>query len=535
MVILGIHGGFTLGQHDAGAALIKDGKVIAVCEEERFLKIKAARGQMPIFAINACLKEAGLKMKDVDLVLCPGATYEKMEERLGLFFKHYFHHQPKIQLVNHQLAHLASTYYASGYSEAMCVSYDFRGDRLSCALGVGKGDTIEVLETYEAENSLGMFYAMITQHMGFSIGEDEYKLMGLAPYGEDKYDLSPILKITDQGYEVNMDFVRKSPPISSSVEPIYSEKLNELLGAPRLPSEPITQRHKDIAHSAQKHLEKALNHLITKFYERTKIANLCVAGGVALNCSANGKIRALPFLKKMFVQPASSDRGLPLGCAYIGSMQTGHRPEVLTSVYMGPTYTDEEVKNALTLTGLTFKKSENTAQEAAGLLAKGKVIGWFQGRSEFGPRALGNRSILADPRAPHMKDVVNKKIKFREEFRPFAPACLEEAGQEIFDLSAPSPFMTYAVQVRDGYKSQVASTTHVDNSARVQTVSAKTNPRFHALISEFNKITGTPVVLNTSFNVKGQPIVETALDAVATFASTGIDALFVHDYVLYKS
>jgi carbamoyltransferase len=534
MKILGLHGGVTLGQHDPGAALLVDGKIVAVCEEERFLRVKTPYGTLPTYSVRACLREAGLGMKDIDLVVHAGETYDDFPARLRLFLQHGFGHAPKVEMVNHQLAHLASAFYASGFPEAMVLSYDAYGDRLSTALARGSRESgIEVLETRPAEQSLGSFYSLMTSFIGFMPDEDEYKVMGLAPYGKAEVDLSDIATPAEDGFRINPAYWDRDPPFRTRYEPWYGKRLVEKLGQPRGVDEPLGQRHKDLAAATQATLEACAIRLVEHLHRKTGLDALCLAGGVALNCSANGRLARLPFIKKFFVQPAASDRGLPLGCALEAAARHGDKPELLRHVFYGPSSSAENVEKALKLSGVAYREVD-PVKEGAERIARGEVIGWFQGRSEFGPRALGHRSILADPRDGKMKDIVNSKIKFREEFRPFAPAVVEERAAEIFDLAWPSPFMTLAVPVREAWRPKLQAITHANGTGRVQTVSREVDPRFHGLIEAFGKKTGVPVILNTSFNVKGQPIVETALDALGTFAASGIDAVIIDRFLVSK-
>lgn len=536
MNILGIHGNLSCNQHDPGAALVCNGKIIAICEEERFNRIKSARGHLPIFSIQACLKQAGIRMEDVDYVVHPGDSYDDLECRIRLYLKHYFGHVPKLELINHQLAHLASTFYCSGYDEAMCISYDGVGDQKSGALAIAnRKNGVQIVDWIEEENSLGHLYGAITVFLGFGLAEDEYKVMGLAPYGKDNIDFRKVCTLTETGFQLNPEIWGRKPRIRSIAEPIYNEaRMVEIFGSPRLPSAPITQFHKDLSCSLQRTLEACVIKLITSFHQRTGLRKLCLSGGVALNCTANRYIYKLPFVDELYVQPASSDRGLALGCALETAFKVGTPVHGLDSVYMGVDRSISEIEEAFSTTGFAKEMPSDPSETAAELIASGKVVGWFQGRSEFGPRALGNRSILADPSNPAMKDTVNKKIKYREEFRPFAPAVLLERSREIFDLHGPLPTMTVAVDTREKWRSFLPSTTHVDGSSRVQTVAQTDNPMYYNLIENVEKLIGVPAVLNTSFNIKGQPIVETPLNALETFAGSGLDACLIGPYLIRK-
>lgn len=535
MNILGIHGGFSLNQHDPAAALIVDGKLIACIEEERLYRIKNPRGHLPIESIKAVLREGQLNIEDIDLIGHPGETYLDAPSRISDYLRHHFGYSPKLIMINHQLAHLASAFFHSGYEESMCLSYDAVGDTVSAALArASKISGIKILKTLDFGSSIGMFYSTMTSYLGFQPTEDEYKVMGLAPYGIVHDDLSSVISPTSDGIKFDLSYVTERASTATPFEPFYSNKLVKLLGEPRHKGEPITQRHRDIAAATQDAMEACSISLITQLHEMTKENNLCLAGGVALNCSANLKINKLPFIKKFFVQPAASDRGLALGCALQLAFDEGERPEKLDHVFYGPTYSLDNLKEAINLTGIKFTEIDNPAETAADLISKGNIIGWYQGRSEFGPRALGHRSILANPMVANMKNQINSRIKFREEFRPFAPSVTEDASQNIFSMNAPSPYMTIAFDVREKWKDKLPSVTHINGTARVQTINASVDPVYYNLINETGKLTGAPVVLNTSFNIKGQPIVEKPIEALSTFAGTGMDSLIMGPYIIHK-
>lgn len=539
MNILGIHSGLNNGEHDVGAALIADGRIVAVSEEERFSKIKMAKGLLPIRAVRACLEQAELSINDIDIVVSPNASKPQYSERIAEFLKHYFGHAPKVELMNHQTAHLASASFVSGFDESMVISWDHSGDGLSTSIARGGRNGLKILETRANTNSLGLFFRMITQFLGFKANEGEYKVMGLAAYGQPTYDLSNILRPdAREGFLLNQDYFRQTPLLVNGDEPNYSTKLVEMLGQPRRTSEPITESHRNIAASAQRALEESAISLVTWAHKKTGLDSLCLAGGVALNCSANMRLVQLPFLKRLFVQPAASDRGLPLGCALYAAHRSGQRFSELDHVYLcGPDYRRSEIVETLELSGYRYREVPDPAAFAAERISQGKIVGWFQGRSEFGPRALGHRSILADPRPAAMKDRINARVKFREEFRPFAPAVAEEAAAGYFDLGIMprSPFMTVAFPVHEARRKDIQAVTHVNGTARVQTVSPRNDALFHSLIGQVGKLTGVPVVLNTSFNVRGQPIVESPYDAIATFAGSGIDVLVMENLVVEKN
>lgn len=534
MNILGLHCGVTANQHDPGAALIIDGNLVGVYEEERFCRVKSPRGTLPVRSTYQLLKDNQLTMKDIDLVVHSGVTHNDLLPRLQRFLKHYYGYVPRIEMVHHQTAHMASAYYCSGFSEAMCISWDGFGDGLSAQYGTGRNGKLAILGSCPDSQSIGQFYTGITSFLGFKADEDEYKVMGLASFGSPVYDLSSLVQPTDTGFVVNESIFDFSPRLMCSFEPAYNEHYIKLLGSPRVMEEQITQRHKDIAASAQQALEECLVSLVTHLHRKTGLKKLCLAGGVALNCSANKVIQELPFIDELFVQPAASDRGLPLGCAILGAVDEGYTDFALSHAYYGPDYSVEELENTLKLVGLPYKTIEYPTEEAARRLSQGEILGWMQGRSEFGPRALGHRSILADPSASDMKDKVNARIKFREEFRPFAPAVLAEKASDVFEMNQLSPFMTITFNVKEAWQNKIPAVNHINNSARVQTVAKTPGSLFHELISDFYKLTDTPAVLNTSFNVMGQPIVETAKDALTTFASSGMDATFIGPFLITK-
>lgn len=535
MNILGVHIAFNQLNHDPGAALVSDQRLVAVCEEERFNRIKTSRGCLPYHSIRTVLKEASLKIHEIDLVVTTGLTKkDQLEHHVSRFFRHYFGHSPNVEFVEHQMAHLSSSFFFSDFKEAMCLSCDGIGDGSSGKLATGKGRQLEIIGDIPPTQSLGNLYSAITALLGFRQLEDEYKVMGLSSYGAPGVDFSEIISFNSNGYTINEKiFFRGHKPMSLD-EPIYSEKLVELLGPVRTKDEEITQRHKDIAFGVQSIVEECLIRIVSRLHKKTGLRNLCLSGGVALNCLANQKLEKLAFVDQLFVQPASSDRGLALGCALLGAQRVKKELQIAKVAYYGPTYSRDEYLIELENCGLIYREVTDAAKEAAQMIAEGKIIGWFQGRSEFGPRALGNRSILADPRNAKMKDRINSRVKFREEFRPFAPAVIESRASEIFDLDGPSPFMTVTYPVRPEWCKKLSSVTHIDNTARVQTVNRRDNPIFFDLIAYFEKITQVPVVLNTSFNARGEPIVETPANAVATYSSTGIDALFLGSFLLEK-
>lgn len=535
MHILGIHSALNQFNHDPGAALISDGELVAVCEEERLNRIKSSRGFFPSRSIEIVLKEAGITISDLDYVYTTGITAEgRLRPHIENFFRHYFGYCPHVTFVDHQDAHLASAFYCSGFDEAMCISYDGIGDGTSGKLAVGKGNKIEVKEALSISRSLGNFYSAATAYLGFRPVEDEYKVMGLASYGKNLMDFTGLLSITDDSYSFQEGYFRDLSSIISNDQPLFGPRLVDEFGPPRLPGEPIEERHIDIAYTIQNILERCIVILVNRLYKETGIRNLCIAGGVGLNCSANSVIRNLAIIDNLFIQPAASDRGLPLGAALLGQISKVGKCTIPDHLFLGPSYDKQQHLAALEMAGVEYEELKEPHVKAAHLIAKGKIIGWFQGRSEYGPRALGNRSILADPRSPTMKDLINNRVKFREEFRPFAPAVLEHDASRLFKIDSPSPYMTSTFVVRSEWRKKLPAVTHVDNTARVQTVAKNQNTHFYNLINEFKRITNVPVVLNTSFNARGEPIVETPENALATFYSVGLDALVLGDYLVTK-
>ena len=535
MIVLGLHSGFFLGQHDASAALVVDGEIIAACEEERFVRVKSPCGVLPVESIRACLALGGIGIRDVDLVVHPGASIAGTAERVAGYLLHFFGAAPRIEIVEHHLAHLASAYYACALPDAVAISYDAWGDRVSSAIAVAPRGLLSILETTDWKQSLGLFYGTMTSYLGFRAGEDEYKVMGLAAYGEPLYDLSSFLSVENGGFSVDTRFLRLDFMSCTDFEPLYGQRLVELLGPPRRPDESITKRHRDIAWATQASFEQAVCTLVRRACQTTGAREVCLAGGGALNCSANLAISRLPEVEQLFVQPAASDRGLSLGCALLGAAESGDPPAPMGTAMLGRSYDEDEIRAACALTGARPIELEDPASAVAARLADGQIIGWYHGRSEFGPRALGSRSILADPRPAAMKDQINARIKFREEFRPFAPAVGVWRAFDLLELDAPAPYMTVAYPVRQEWRESLGAVTHVNGTARVQTVDDGRAPELAELVRAFEALTGTPAVLNTSFNVRGQPIVETPLDALGTFAATGLDAVCLGRFMIAKN
>jgi carbamoyltransferase len=562
---------------DAAAVLLRDGSVVAAVEEERFTRVKHAAG-FPTLAIRHCLDRAGIGISDVEHIGISRVPSAQLINKLTfvLFNRLMFTQQGLDRLrsvdrirnlkvvladamgvgesalrmqfhnIEHHVAHMASAFLVSPFESAAVLSIDGFGDFCSTMLGSGSGSRLEKIDSVLFPHSLGLFYTSITQFLGFVNYGDEGKVMGLAPYGEPRY-LDAMMRIVtpDPGgyFRLALDyFTHHSQGVEMSwddgsphVGLVYSDRLQELLGPPRSPDEEITQHHRDVAASLQKCLEIHLFDLLGRLHRITGSTRLCLAGGVAYNSVANGLIREKTPFREVFIQPAAGDSGTALGAAFYiwNTLLDNPRGWVMTDAYLGPDFSDAEIETALRSFGAAYERCHDVAARAADLLAEGKIVGWFQGRMEFGPRALGNRSILADPRQSEMKDRLNRRIKHRESFRPFAPAVLEEHVDEYFEGSCPSPFMLLVFKVRPEKRPQIPATNHVDNTGRVQSVSKDVNPRFWSVIEAFRRRTGIPLVLNTSFN-ENEPIVCTPLDALQCFATTRMDALALGDFLVTR-
>lgn len=582
--------GLSVYHADASAAAVVDGRFVAGVEEERFRRIKHWAG-FPERAIRFCLEEmAGGELKGIDGVAVarqPRAYLARkamlalshprslrralgraknlrqvasLEDRLATAFGGRV---PRLHAVEHHLAHVASAFYCSPFEEAMCLTVDGFGDFVSTMMAVGRGNAIEVLDRVHFPHSLGLFYTAVTQFLGFLGFGDEYKVMGLAAYGEPRFaeqvgKMVPALP--DGSFALDLRYFRHlsegvdmtwedgSPEIGL----VYTPALRELLGAPRSPREELDQRHKDLAASLQKVYEDRFFALVRALQQRTGLKKLALAGGCAMNSLANGKLFARTDVEDVFIQSAAGDAGTSLGAALYAQHALLGEPRngfVMEHSYWGPAYGEETIRRAVAeaLPGSGGRDGqwgeirveaipglERLADETAAAIADGAVVGWYQGRSEWGPRALGNRSILADPRRGDMKDVLNLKIKRRESFRPFAPSILEERTGEWFTIDYPDPFMIKVYPIRPEKRPLVPAVTHVDGTGRLQTVSRRANPRYWELISAFERRTGVPMVLNTSFN-ENEPIVNTPAEALDCFLRTRMDRLVLGDLVLTRS
>ena len=538
MIVLGFHGGVTLGQHEPGVALAIDGKIVVACEEERYLRFKSGYGHLPYYSVLACLKHANVRWEDIDLVVSSGITYSDHQDRLRDYLRHNFGSCPEIVLIHHQRAHLAAAFYGSGLEESLVLSLDATGDRSCGMLAKASRDSgIEILEEIPTKNSLGYFYTLMTYYLGFSDG-DEYKVMGLAPYGEPTVDLDKILHPIDGGWQFDWSFVRAEPVVRSPFEPLYDNaRIEKALGQPpRRPGDEVTPYYRDVARSTQATLEACLLSLARGLKSKApEISNLCYAGGIALNCAANQKLLQSGLFDNIYVSPVSSDRGLAIGCAYQGAIQSGDNPWPMWNAYLGSGYSQSVMREELESNGVSYQEVEDPAEAAAELLGQRKIIGWYQGRSEAGARALGNRSILASAEDADMRDQVNARIKYREEFRPFAPSALFEQAENYFKTDGRDfPYMCFTVDALDDKAGGMEAVVHVDGTVRLQTVRSSENELYYDLIKKYYDASGTPVILNTSYNLKGQPIVETPRDALMTFFGCGLDTLIMGNFVITK-
>jgi carbamoyltransferase len=554
--------GISANYHDAACCLLRDGELIAAAEEERFSRVKHDP-RLPWQAVRFCLEQSGITLSEVDCVAYYENPVKKLSRQIWMTLhqdasditrrkflillpdridrverqiRRMLGYTGRLEIFDHHQSHAASSFFYSGFEEAAVLTVDGVGEWATTAFGRAAGSTVELFEEVQFPNSLGLLYSALTSYLGFEVNDGEYKVMGLAPYGEPRY-VDQVRKLVTRGeagqYGLNLeyfDFLRR--------DRMYSDHLIELFGAPpRPPESELLGFHQDVARSMQCVLEEILLDEVTYLHSRVPSRNLCMAGGVALNCVANSRIlRDGPFAE-LFVQPAASDAGGCLGAAALAHVRlTGERPAQgrLTHMYWGPASSVDDIAGMLAGTPLhAFDyrgRPEALLEATVDRLAEGKVVGWFQGRMEFGPRALGARSILADPRDEGIRDRINALVKMRESFRPFAPAVLEHRMREHFAIDHPSPFMLETCQVTSPFS--LPAITHVDRSARLQTVDPESSPRFAALLARFADRTGCPILLNTSFNMRGDPIVCTPEDALLCFARSRIDALVLEDFIV---
>lgn len=586
MYILGISAFY----HDSAACLLKDGNIIAAAQEERFTR-KKHDYRFPSNAVNYCLEYAKIKPVEIDYVAFYDKPFLKFERLLETYLAYAprginsfiksmplwikqklwikelirdeLDYQGKILFPEHHESHAASAFYASPFERAAFLTLDGVGEWTSTSYGVGSGSEIQIFADIKFPHSIGMLYSAFTYYTGFKVNSGEYKVMGLAPYGEPKfvdmiYDKLIDLK-EDGSFKMNMEYFNYCAGLTMT-----NTKFNKLFGgSPRKPESVLTQREMDLARSVQDVTEEVMLRMARHIKKETGEKYLCLAGGVALNCVANGKILREKVFDDLWIQPAAGDAGGALGAAlytwylYLGNPRSAdNKNDFQSGSYLGPAYSDRDIQAYLDKNEIPYTKLEqqDTPGVVADILAEEKVVGWFQGRMEFGPRALGNRSIIGDARSTKMQSIMNLKIKFRESFRPFAPTVLEEKVSEYFELDRPSPYMLLVADVRkerqkqmtdednrlfgieklNKIRSDIPAVTHIDYSARIQTVSKETNPLYHKLISEFDKRHGCGVIVNTSFNVRGEPIVCTPAEAFTCFMRTDMDYLVLGNYLLRK-
>lgn len=562
---------------DASASLFTDGRLACAMEEERFSRLKHQAG-FPTLAVQRSLAYAGVSAADLDHIaisrdnnahlhkklmfaLAKGPSFAMLRDRLTNASKirdvkssvadlagvPESSLKAEVHRVEHHHAHMASAFFVSPFENAALLSIDGFGDFVSTMWGRGHGSRIEVEDWVEFPHSMGLLYTAITQYLGFGKYGDEFKVMGLAPYGEPEYvdAVRRLVKPTKNGFELDLSyFVHHSEGVnmtwdagSPTIGDVFSPKLEQLLGPRRQNGEPLAQKHQNIAASLQAVLEDIVLGMLRQLAARTGLTDLCMAGGVALNCTMNGKILAETPFKRVYIQPAAYDGGTSLGAALYVKHHIHGAPRdfVMDHTYWGLEYTPEQCRTALDARGLRYQELEDEplVDAAADLITQGNIVGWYQGRFEWGPRALGNRSIVCDPRSDRMKDVLNSRIKHRESFRPFAPSVLEERAGDWFEMSEASPFMLMTCQVRKEQQARVPAITHVDGTARQQTVSRRTNPKYWGLIHAFEKKTGVPIVVNTSFN-ENEPVVNTPEEAIDCYLRNDMDVLVLGRYLVEK-
>jgi carbamoyltransferase len=575
MIILGINAYHA----DSSAAIFSDGKMIAATEEERLTRVKHWAG-FPSSAIAFCLREAGISLDQVDHIAIgrdPNAKFwNKMRflagnpvaslgfirdrflnrRRVSSLEQEFASHfgidekavKSKIHAVEHHRSHLASAFFASPYNEAALLSIDGSGDFSTAMIGTGRGNKIEVLDSVDFPHSLGIFYTACTQLLGFPHYGDEYKVMGLAPYGNPVYvkELQQIIRCTDDGLfrldlsyfrSAHKGFVTYGNDHTPVVPALFGMKMEQLFGKVRTKEEPLTQHHKDLAASVQRVTEQTIFHILACLQKKTGLSNVCIAGGVAQNSVANGKITSNTPFRNVYIPSAGHDAGISMGAAlYVQHQLLGmERQAPIWSAYTGSRYSTPEIEELLLNKQIAFRKLSSTElfDTVAGRLANGAVVGWFSGRAEFGPRALGGRSILADPRRADAKDLLNAKVKRRESFRPFAPSILEEYVGDYFELSDKVPFMEKVFPIKENRRASIPAVTHVDGTGRLQSVNKEVSPRYYALIEAFRTLTGVPILLNTSFN-ENEPIVNTPEEALDCFLRTNMDILVLEDCVVER-
>lgn len=575
MIILGINAYHA----DSSAAIFVNGVLVAAIEEERFTRVKHWAG-FPSLSIQFCLKEAGVNIGQVDHIAIGRDPKAKLFKKIWFLLKNFpgsyhvvkdrflnskkvasleneFHlltgvdkHQikKKIHQAEHHRSHLASAFFASPFPEAALLSIDGSGDFTTTMIGIGKGNSINVIDSVDFPHSIGIFYSAFTQFLGFTNYGDEYKVMGLAPYGEAKYvgQLEKVVKLRDDGlFTLDLSYFKSAAKgfISYAenhipvIATLFSEKMIREFGEPRKKDAVLSQYHKDLAASVQRLTETVIFHILNYLQKKTGLLNVCIAGGVAQNSVANGKISANTPFKNIYIPSAGHDAGISMGAAlYVQHVVVKHArmPPILTA-YTGSRFTNEEIEQLLILKKIQFSKlaDEDLCNVVTDRLMNAGVVGWFAGRAEFGPRALGGRSILADPRRTDAKELLNTKIKRRESFRPFAPSILKEYVNDYFEVDDTVPFMEKVFPVRPEKRALIPAVTHADGTGRLQSVDKNVSPRYYALIDAFRKKTGVPILLNTSFN-ENEPIVNSPLEALDCFLRTDMDMLVMENIVVER-
>jgi carbamoyltransferase len=565
---------------DPAAAVVVDGEVVAYAEEERLIRYKHAPNLFPIRSIKNCLDLAGLKLGDIDCAVygwdapryggggmarfyetvnaryppdegtrhwqernvglfSPGSLKGTLEAQLMRAFGVPREDVPELVFYPHHRTHAAAAFYLSPCDQALVLTLDGSGDSQCTVLWHGDGARLLPIHQIEIPHSLGWFYAALTEYLGFEAYDGEYKVMGLAAYGRENPEmrarLEKVVRVGPRGwdYEVDPRYIHHGPHTFSDR---FTDDLVELLGLPpRQGPRVIEPIHEDLAFETQRLLEETVLRLLVHFRKETGLTKLCIGGGVGLNVKLNSRIHRTDLFESVSAFPIPNDSGLSIGAAVgVWVDRTGRRPPPLRHLYLGPSWSDDDVELQIKSCGLAYRKCEDIAADTAELLAAGRVVGWFQGRLEGGPRALGGRSILADPRRIDARDRVNGAIKFREYWRPFCPSLTEEAAPRFLKKASPAPFMILAFEATEEAREKAPAVVHVDGTVRPQTVDPESNPRYHALLKAFEARTGVPVLLNTSFNVKGEAIVCSPRDALRTFWSTGIDALAIGSFLVEK-
>jgi carbamoyltransferase len=540
MIILGISGGFSPGAQDPACSLMVDNKIVFAAEEERYNNIKSSPSRLPLYSINSYLKKKNIQFKKIDIIYSPGITIPGHKKRIANFYKKYYGLCPKIFLVDHHMAHAYSSFYTSDFASSVILTADFSGDNVSVSAIFKNGKKNIFLKKILRPNSFGIFYSGITEYLGFKRDEDEYKVMGLSSYGKNNINLEHLINLNkNNDIVLNKKFFpsfKPGKPAPLKIEQITSDKFG-LRFSRRLINEKLNTNHINLAKSAQSKLEQMMINFIEDNKLHTYSKNICLAGGVFLNCVLNMKLKKTNLFEKIHVPFCSSDAGLSIGSTFIAQEKYAFKKiNRLNNPYLGENYNNNIIENNLIIRKLKYIKLNNKdlLEDASNQLKLNKVIGWFQDHMEFGPRALGNRSILANPASKYITQYINKNIKFREEFRPFAPSILEEFGPRYFKDFSPSPYMAKTFEVTDLCKKKAAGIVHVDNTSRVQSVNKSQNKTYYNLIKSFYMKTNIPLVLNTSLNVMGQTLVNRPHEAIQTFYNSGLDYLYISNFKLFK-